>query len=148
MFATVPLTTAVASLAAEAGLSEQAESIIGRTRGHALFVVETLRALTAGNAGVPVSLEAAVLARVRRAGPSVETVLRAAAVLGASFDPGTVAGLLGERLGRDRDLRGRARGPAACRRGADYEFATTRSARGAVRDHACPDPDGLPQPRG
>ena len=87
---------AVASLAARAGLSDQAESIIGRTRGHALFVVETLRALTAGNTGVPVSLEAAVLARVRRAGPAVETALRAGAVLGASFDLGTVAGLLGE----------------------------------------------------
>jgi DNA-binding SARP family transcriptional activator len=87
---------AVASLAAAAGLADQAESIIGRTRGHALFVVETLRALTAGNAGIPVSLEAAVLARVRRAGQAVETALRAGAVLGASFDPAVVAGLLGE----------------------------------------------------
>jgi DNA-binding SARP family transcriptional activator len=87
---------AVASLAAEAGLADQAESIIGRTRGHALFVVETLRALTAGNAGIPESLAAAVLARVRRAGQPVETALRAGAVLGASFDPATLAGLLGE----------------------------------------------------
>jgi DNA-binding SARP family transcriptional activator len=87
---------AVASLAAAAGLAGQAESIIGRTRGHALFVVETLRALTAGNTGVPDSLEAAVLARVRRAGPAVESALRAGAVLGASFDPAAVAGLLGE----------------------------------------------------
>jgi DNA-binding SARP family transcriptional activator len=87
---------AVATLAAAAGQAGQAASIVGRTRGHALFVVETLRALSAGNTGVPDSLEAAVLARVRRAGRAVETVLRAGAVLGASFDPATVAGLLGQ----------------------------------------------------
>lgn len=58
--------------------------------------METLRALAAGNTGVPESLEAAVLARVRRAGQPVETLLRAGAVLGTSFDPVTVAGLLGE----------------------------------------------------
>jgi DNA-binding SARP family transcriptional activator len=87
---------AVAILAAAAGQADQTESIVGRTRGHALFVVETLRALAAGNTGVPDSLEAAVLARVRRAGHRVETALRAGAVLGASFDPVTVAGLLGE----------------------------------------------------
>jgi DNA-binding SARP family transcriptional activator len=87
---------AVTSLAAAAGLADQAESIIGRTRGHALFVAETLRALTAGHTGIPESLEAAVLARVRRAGHDVEAALRAGAVLGATFDPATVAGLLGE----------------------------------------------------
>ncbi|MEP7025267.1 MAG: AAA family ATPase, partial [Actinomycetota bacterium] len=89
---------AVTDLAASAGLADQAESIIGRTRGHALFVVETLRALTAGTAGIPDSLEAAVLDRVRRAGPDVESALRAAAVLGSSFTPVTLAGLLGASL--------------------------------------------------
>ena len=87
---------AVAALAAAAGQADQAESIVSRTRGHTLFVVETLRSLAAGHTGVPESLEEAVLARVRRAGPAVEAALRAAAVLGASFDPATVAGLLGE----------------------------------------------------
>ena len=58
-----------------------------RTRGHALFVVETLRALAAGHSGMPESLAAAVLARVHRAGRGVEAMLRAGAVLGASFDP-------------------------------------------------------------
>jgi DNA-binding SARP family transcriptional activator/tetratricopeptide (TPR) repeat protein len=87
---------AVAALAAAAGQADQTESIVSRTRGHTLFVVETLRSLAAGNTGVPESLEEAVLARVRRAGPAVEAALRAAAVLGASFDPATVAGLLGE----------------------------------------------------
>ena len=87
---------AVATLAAAAGQADQTESIVSRTRGHTLFVVETLRSLAAGQTGVPESLEEAVLARVRRAGPAVEAALRAAAVLGASFDPATVAGLLGE----------------------------------------------------
>jgi DNA-binding SARP family transcriptional activator/tetratricopeptide (TPR) repeat protein len=86
---------AVAALAAEAGLAGQADSIMGRTRGHTLFVVETLRALTAGTTGIPDSLEAAVLARVQRTGPGVESALRAAAVLGSSFSPGTLAALLG-----------------------------------------------------
>jgi len=88
--------TAVADLAAEAGLAGQADAVSQRTRGHTLFVVETLRALAAGTTGIPESLEAAVLARVRRAGPAVEAALRAASVLGASFDPATLAGLLGE----------------------------------------------------
>ena len=88
--------TAVADLAAEAGLADQADAVSQRTRGHTLFVVETLRALAAGTTGIPESLEAAVLARVRRAGPAVEATLRAASVLGASFDPATLARLLGE----------------------------------------------------
>jgi DNA-binding SARP family transcriptional activator/tetratricopeptide (TPR) repeat protein len=85
---------AVTRLATEAGRSELAESILRRTRGHPLFVVETLRGLTAGEAGPPPSLQEAVLSRVRRLGPEVEVVLRAGAVLGASVDPELVAGLL------------------------------------------------------
>ncbi len=87
-------------------------------------MVETLRALTAGNAGIPVSLEAAVLARVRRAGQPVETALRAGAVLGSSFDPATLAGLLGESpqsvLGTCTDAHA-ARLLVVAER--DYEFA-------------------------
>jgi DNA-binding SARP family transcriptional activator/tetratricopeptide (TPR) repeat protein len=87
---------AVADLAAASGQADQAESIMRRTRGHALFVVETLRSLAAGHGGMPESLAAAVLARVHRAGRGVEAMLRAGAVLGASFDPAIVAALLGE----------------------------------------------------
>jgi DNA-binding SARP family transcriptional activator/tetratricopeptide (TPR) repeat protein len=86
---------AVSSLAAAAGRADQTDEIMRRTRGHTLFVVETLRALVAGTTGIPESLEAAVLERVRRAGREVEDVLRAAAVLGVAFEPATVAGLLG-----------------------------------------------------
>lgn len=85
---------AVESLAAAAGQRHLAASIVARTGGHALFVVETLGALRDGVQGVPPTLTDAVTLRVARAGEEVEQLARAAAVLGASFEPGTVAGLL------------------------------------------------------
>jgi len=85
---------AVTQLARAAGQGELAGRILEQTRGHTLFVVEVLRALTSGEAGVPESLRTAVLARVRRAGPPVETLLRAAAVLGAAVDPLILAVML------------------------------------------------------
>lgn len=85
---------AVAQLAVGAGRGELAEVILRRTGGHALFVTETLRGLAAGESGVPESLRAAVLARLRRAVPGTEELLRAGAVLGATVDPAVVAGLL------------------------------------------------------
>ena len=85
---------AVGQLARAAGQGELADRILERTRGHTLFVVEVLRALTSGDAGVPESLRTAVQARVRRAGPPVEALLRAAAVLGATVDPLTLGVML------------------------------------------------------
>jgi DNA-binding SARP family transcriptional activator len=87
-------TDAVDRLAERAGQGSLAAAIGRRTRGHTLFVVETLRGLAAGDAGVPGSLREAVLSRIRRAGPEADELLRAAAVLGSSFDPDGVAGLL------------------------------------------------------
>jgi DNA-binding SARP family transcriptional activator len=88
-------TAAITKLAAAAGQAAHIAQIERRTKGHTLFVVESLRALAAGDPGVPESLRAGVLARVERAGPPAEELLRAAAVLGPSFAPATVAGLLG-----------------------------------------------------
>ncbi|HTY70965.1 MAG TPA: BTAD domain-containing putative transcriptional regulator [Actinomycetes bacterium] len=85
---------AVEALAASAGQRQLAGSIMARTGGHSLFVVETLRALREGQEGIPSTLSDAVTRRVARAGPEVEELARAAAVLGASFEPETVAGLL------------------------------------------------------
>ncbi len=85
---------AVLELAAAAGHAELGASIAQRTRGHALSVVETLRALSAGETGVPASLTAAVLGRVGRLGQDEQELVRAAAVLGASFEPDTLAQLL------------------------------------------------------
>ena len=85
---------AVTSLATSAGQAQLAPRILHRTGGHALFVVETLRALAAGDDGIPESLQAAVLARVARTGAAVEELLRAASVLDATMEPDLLAGLL------------------------------------------------------
>jgi tetratricopeptide (TPR) repeat protein len=91
-----PLTRdAVAELAAVAGHTEMVDRILAQTSGHTLFVVETLRALAAGSTGLPASLQAAVLNRVRPLGRENAELLRAAAVLGGAFDPATLAALLG-----------------------------------------------------
>ncbi len=86
---------AVGRLAAEADQPELADRLYRLTRGHTLFAVETLRAVRAGERGVPGSLRDAVETRVRRLGPEVEEALRAASVLGPPFDPATIAGVLG-----------------------------------------------------
>lgn len=86
---------AVARLAAAAGRPDLAAVLTARTRGHTLFVVESLRGLAAGEDGVPETLQAVVLARLRRVGRAVEDVLRAGAVLGPALDPAVVAGMLG-----------------------------------------------------
>ena len=86
--------TAVAEIAARAGQAPRAGNIARRTRGHPLFVTEVLRGLVAGEPGIPATLREAVLARVARAGPDIEELVRAASVLGAAVDPGVLAGLL------------------------------------------------------
>ncbi|MFA9445335.1 AAA family ATPase [Egicoccus sp. AB-alg6-2] len=91
---------AVAALVERAGAERFLPRILALTRGHALSVVESLRALAEAGPDVaeppvPSSLRAAVLRRVERAGPDVEHLLRTAAVLGATFDLETLAALLG-----------------------------------------------------
>jgi DNA-binding SARP family transcriptional activator/tetratricopeptide (TPR) repeat protein len=85
---------AVGQLARDAGQGALAGSIVQRTRGHTFFVVEVLRAVAGGDAGIPESLRSAVQARVRQTGPAAETLLRAASVLGAAIDPLTLGELL------------------------------------------------------
>lgn len=86
---------AVTELATRGGQAHLVDHIVHQTRGHTLYVVETLASLSTGREGVPPSLQAAVLARVQRAGPETEVLLRAAAVLGATLDPVPLAALLG-----------------------------------------------------
>ena len=92
---------AVSELARRMGSPELSESILARTGGHTLFVLETLRAIAEGSgssaegeAPVPESLREAVLTRVGRAGTEVEEFLRVGAVLGSTFDLVTVTDLL------------------------------------------------------
>ncbi|NJC73818.1 AAA family ATPase [Planosporangium thailandense] len=86
--------TAVTRMVTAAGWAERADDIRDRTRGHPLFVVETVRALATGATRVPDSLEAAVLDRLRRVGEDTGQILRAAAVLGTTVDPATLARLV------------------------------------------------------
>jgi len=90
---------AVAELARRFGVADLAGPVQERTRGHTLFVVESLRAAAEGGgdqAAVPATLRDAVLGRIRRAGPEVETLLRAAVVAGNVVDLEVVAALLGQ----------------------------------------------------
>ena len=86
---------AVGQLARAAGQGGLASSIVQRTRGHTLFVVEVLRAIAGGDPGVPESLRSAVQARVRQTGAAADALLRAASVLGSSVDPLVLGDLLG-----------------------------------------------------
>ncbi|HEX3211667.1 MAG TPA: transcriptional regulator, partial [Actinomycetota bacterium] len=88
---------AVAELARRLGVADLAGPVLERARGHTLFTVESLRALAEagpGRAAVPATLRDAVVTRARRAGPEVETLLRAAVVAGAAVDLEVVAALL------------------------------------------------------
>jgi len=115
---------AVQQLAADAGQGALAEPILLQTRGHTLFVVEVLRALAAGEDGVPESLRSAVQARVRRTGAAAESLLRAASVLGAAIDPLTLGELLELAPAAAVDLCEQAlQARLLVVSGRDYEFA-------------------------
>ncbi len=88
---------AVARLAADAGHSELTDELLRLTRGHTLYVLEALRAVSQpdGAVAIPDSLRGAVLARLGQCGTDVEEFLRGAVVAGAVFDVEHVAELLG-----------------------------------------------------
>ncbi len=85
---------AVEELASVAGLSAHAADVMARTAGHSLSVVECLRALAAGETGVPDSLATGVLARVRRLGGDLQELVSAAAVLDGRLDPRLLGALV------------------------------------------------------
>ncbi len=85
--------SAVEALAAAAGLSSQGAAVMERTGGHTLSVVECLRAIGAGDLGVPRTLAESVLVRVDGLGPGLRDVLRAASVLRRRLDPHLLAAL-------------------------------------------------------
>lgn len=125
---TVPLgplpAEAVAALAGRAGHPDRAGDVARRTGGHPLFVVEVLRALAHGDAGLPASVQAAVVERVARTGEETERLLRAAAVLGASFHPGVAADVAGvESTGALRCFERALAARLLTAAGTHYEFA-------------------------
>ena len=85
---------AVETLASSAGLAAHADEVMGRTAGHSLSVVEYLRALAVGEAGVPESLAAAVLARVARLDGPAQQLVQGASVLHGRLDPPLLADLV------------------------------------------------------
>ncbi|MDX6256197.1 MAG: hypothetical protein QOJ11_2531 [Frankiales bacterium] len=89
---------AVTAIVAAAGQRAHLPEILASTSGHPLFVVETLRALQGGQTGIPSTLQDSVLAHVARQGRAAESLLQAAAVLGATFDLADLAALTGEPL--------------------------------------------------
>ena len=88
---------AVGQLAREAGHPDIAAELVRLTKGHTLFVLEALHAVSEPGIGltIPASLRSAVTARVARCGSDVEDFLRGAVVAGSLFDVGYVAELLG-----------------------------------------------------
>jgi DNA-binding SARP family transcriptional activator len=115
---------AIAVLAGRAGHEDRAADVMRRTGGHPLFVVEVLRALGSGEAGLPASLQTAIVDRVGRTGGDTEQLLRAAAVLGSAFDPVVAADLVGTAV--TPALRSFERALAArllVTTGRQYEFA-------------------------
>jgi DNA-binding SARP family transcriptional activator len=114
---------AVGLLAARAGSARLADDIMRRTRGHPLFVVESLRALQDGDRGVPLTLQATVTSRLRHVGPRIERVLRAAATLDDELSVEIVAAMLDQH---EEETAGHLEGAVAARlltpAGDGYEF--------------------------
>jgi DNA-binding SARP family transcriptional activator/tetratricopeptide (TPR) repeat protein len=84
---------AVGELARAAGHPEARDRVMALTSGHTLYVLEVLQALTDDGAEITAGLAGTVLDRVRQTSAGLDGFLRAAAVLGATVEPGLVARL-------------------------------------------------------
>ncbi len=116
--------SAVEALAAAAGLAAHGAQVMARTAGHPLSVVEYLRALAQGDAGVPESLADAVLTRVARLDDSGRAVVEAAAVLRRRIDPALLADLVeSSEVATTRVCEELVRLRLLVRSGHHYEFA-------------------------
>ena len=116
--------SAVDALVAAAGLTAHGAQVMARTAGHPLSVVEYLRALAQGDAGVPESLADAVLTRVARLDDSGRAVVEAAAVLRRRIDPALLARLVeSSDVATTRVCEELVRLRLLVRSGLHYEFA-------------------------
>ncbi len=116
--------SAVDALAAAAGLSSHGAQVMARTSGHPLSVVECLRALADGDAGVPESLADAVLTRVGRLDADSRDVVQAAAVLRRRLHPRRLASLVeASEVATARRCEELTRLRLLVRAGERYEFA-------------------------
>ncbi|MEM7273905.1 MAG: tetratricopeptide repeat protein, partial [Actinomycetota bacterium] len=71
--------------------------VVSRSGGNPLFAIELARAAAAGTGELPGSIESLITARIDRLGHGPRALVRAAAVLGATFD----LRLLATTIGRD-----------------------------------------------
>ncbi|MBK8255813.1 MAG: tetratricopeptide repeat protein [Polyangiaceae bacterium] len=72
--------------------------VLDLAAGNALYLEELIRAVAAGELEtLPATLVAMSAARVERQSPDARRLLRAASILGETFDIGTVAAILGDR---------------------------------------------------
>jgi tetratricopeptide (TPR) repeat protein len=116
--------SAVDALASAAGLAVLGPAVMARTGGHPLSVVECLRALAAGDTGVPASLADAVASRVAGLAPEPRDAVEAASVLGQRVEPRRLADLAGTtELAAVRQCEELVRARLLVRSGAHYEFA-------------------------
>ena len=116
--------SAVDALASAAGLAAHGPAVMARTGGHPLSVVECLRALAAGDPGVPASLADAVSRRVAILPPGPRDAVEAASVLGQQVEPRRLADLAGTtELAAVRHCEELVQARLLVRSGAHYEFA-------------------------
>jgi tetratricopeptide (TPR) repeat protein len=105
----------VALLATEAfghSLASAAHEVTAHTGGNPLFATEVLRLLAAGaalSAGVPSTVRAVILDRVKRLGADGERILTGAAVLGARFSARALVRLVGDQAAVEKVLDGACR---------------------------------------
>ena len=131
--------TAVETLAASAGLSAHATEVLARTAGHSLSVVEYLRALAAGDTGVPASLAAAIQTRVDRLPSAGRELVQGASVLRGRLDPRLLGDLVGiEELAAVRLCEELAVAGLLLRVGAHYEFVNDLAQECVYRSLAQP----------
>jgi DNA-binding SARP family transcriptional activator/tetratricopeptide (TPR) repeat protein len=86
--------SAVGALAMAAGFAGRADEVQARSQGHPLSVVASLRALAAGNLGVPENVATAVAGQLDRLDAEPARVALAASVLGSRVEPLVLAGLV------------------------------------------------------
>jgi len=79
--------------------SKVVEMLLERAQGNPFFLEELIRAVAAGRQELPDSVLALAEAHLQRLDPEARRVLRAASVLGPSFQASAAAHLLGDTLG-------------------------------------------------
>jgi class 3 adenylate cyclase/tetratricopeptide (TPR) repeat protein len=84
----------------------EVEEIARRSGGNTLFLFELLDAvrLTGSVESLPDSIEAMIAGEIDRLSPADRTILRYAAVLGSSFDPGLLAHAVGDDVDLDGEI--------------------------------------------